>query len=216
MRFFRFMAITVLLLACVVLGSACAGAKGEQGPKGATGPQGPKGDTGLPGAGIAWEHEWGNSIAYGINDAVEYQGSSYISKQNGNTNHVPTDTGWWDFWIAKGDTGEQGIQGVQGTQGIQGPAGPNMIVAMGVVGQDGSLLQGYNVTSSELDSNVPAYRITLTGINYNHLSYVTMVTPVGPFLYADYYSYAGDLTVYVCNSSGATVAGFSFVILQVP
>ena len=37
MRYFRFMAITVLLLACVVLGSACAGAKGEPGEKGADG-----------------------------------------------------------------------------------------------------------------------------------------------------------------------------------
>ena len=33
MRFFRLMAITVLLLACVVLGSACAGAKGRTGPE---------------------------------------------------------------------------------------------------------------------------------------------------------------------------------------
>ena len=31
MRFFRFAAITVLLLACVVLGTACAGAKGADG-----------------------------------------------------------------------------------------------------------------------------------------------------------------------------------------
>ena len=34
MRFFRFTTITVLLLACVVLGSACTGAKGERGDPG--------------------------------------------------------------------------------------------------------------------------------------------------------------------------------------
>jgi hypothetical protein len=122
MRFFRFMAITVLLLACVVLGSACAGDKGEQGQQGETGAtgatgtagpqglqgiqgiqgiQGEKGDTGLAGVGIAWLGEWNNSTAYGINDAVGYQGSSYVSRQNGNTNHVPTDTGWWDLWASR-------------------------------------------------------------------------------------------------------------------
>ena len=37
MRIFRLMGIAVLLLACVVLGSACAGARGEQGEKGADG-----------------------------------------------------------------------------------------------------------------------------------------------------------------------------------
>ena len=246
MRFSGLVAIMVLLLACVVLGSACTGAQGEQGiqgiqgPTGATGatgaagPQGPqgiqgeKGDPGLSGAGVAWKGAWSGSIPYGIHDAVEFQGSSYISRQSSNTNHVPTDTAWWDLWLGKGDTGatgatgtqgakgDTGTQGLQGIQGIRGPAGPNMIVAMGVVGQDGSLLEGYNVTSSQLDSGVPAYRITLTGISYNHLNYVTQVTPLGPFLYADYSSYSGELIVYVCNNSGATVASFSFMILQCP
>lgn len=58
MRFFRFMAITVLLLACMVLGAACTGAQDEQGPQGIQGEQGiqgiqviqgVKGDTGDPG-----------------------------------------------------------------------------------------------------------------------------------------------------------------------
>ena len=42
MRFFRLLAIAVLLLACVVLGTACA----EEGP------QGPKGDTGADGVSV--------------------------------------------------------------------------------------------------------------------------------------------------------------------
>jgi hypothetical protein len=37
MRHFRFMAIVVLLLACVVLGSACGSAKGGQAEKGEDG-----------------------------------------------------------------------------------------------------------------------------------------------------------------------------------
>jgi hypothetical protein len=46
MRFLRLIAITVLLLAGVVLGAVCTGAQGEQGPQGI---QGVKGDTGEPG-----------------------------------------------------------------------------------------------------------------------------------------------------------------------
>ena len=208
------------------------GPQGIQGLQGLQGIQGVKGDTGLPGIGVEWVGEWDSSVLYGKYDGVGYQGSSYISRQPNNTNNLPTDTNWWDLWVEKGDTGEQGIQGIQGAkgdsgaqgiQGIQGEkgdtgdAGPSMMVAMGVVGQDGSLLKGYNVTSSELDSNVPAYTITLTGINYNHLNYVTQVTPHGPFLFADYSSYSGDLIVFVCSSSGgATVASFSFMVLEVP
>ena len=109
------------------------GAQGEQGPKGDTGdtgpqglvgPQGPQGETGLPGAGVAWQGEWSNSTEYDLHDAVGYQGSSYISKEGGNTNHTPTDAAWWDLWLAKGETGAIGPQGEVGPQGEQGPAGP--------------------------------------------------------------------------------------------
>jgi hypothetical protein len=105
------------------------GEQGIQGPTGDTGAQGPQGiqgvqgDTGPAGAGVQWRGEWSSSTTYIQNDAVAYQGSSYISKQNANTNHVPTDTTWWALWVEKGDTGAQGIQGVQGIQGPQGEPG---------------------------------------------------------------------------------------------
>lgn len=93
------------------------GIQGEQGPQGI---QGVTGDTGPAGAGVQWKGEWSSSITYIQNDAVAYQGSSYISKQDANTNHVPTDIAWWDLWAEKGDTGAQGIQGIQGPQGEPG------------------------------------------------------------------------------------------------
>jgi hypothetical protein len=49
MRFFRLIAITVLLLTCVVLGTACTGARGEQGPQGEQGIQGVQGIQGIQG-----------------------------------------------------------------------------------------------------------------------------------------------------------------------
>jgi len=167
MRFFRLMAITVLLLTCVVIGSACTGAKGQegpQGPKGNTGadgigvenivnngdgtftvnltngesyitdnftgprgeqgeqgPQGIQGLSGTPGIGVEWVGEWDNAVLYGRYDGVGYQGSSYISKQPNNTNHLPTDTNWWDPWVEKGDMGAKGDTGNQGIQGEPGP-----------------------------------------------------------------------------------------------
>jgi hypothetical protein len=160
MRFFRLMTITVLLLAFVVLGSACSGAKGEEGPQGPkgdtgatgvgvqnivnngngtftvnltngtayttdnlTGPRGEQGEqgaqgiqgpTGAPGIGVEWVGEWDSATLYGKYDAVGYQGSSYISKQPNNTNNLPTDTNWWDLWVAKGDTGATGNKGDTG------------------------------------------------------------------------------------------------------
>ena len=76
MRFIRLLAIVVVLLMCGVLGSACAGPRGEQGPQG---------EAGLPGAGITWEGQWNSSTAYAADDAVGYQGSSYIASQAGKT-----------------------------------------------------------------------------------------------------------------------------------
>jgi hypothetical protein len=207
MRVFRLLAIAVLLLACVVVGPACAGAKGEpgengtdatdgvgienvvsnadgtvtiglsnghnyttisltgpagaQGIQGIQGPQGAKGDTGLPGTGIAWKGEWSNSTAYSQNDAVGYQGSSYISKQGSNTNHVPTDTVWWDLWVVRGDTGSQGIQGVQGGQGEKGDPGG---LAWGTAVSHGPT--SYNVGTGSwyesFDSLSPGDRVTFS------------------------------------------------------
>jgi len=220
MRFFRLMAITVLLLACVVLGSACAGAKGAEGPQGPkgntgadgvgvenvvnngdgtftvnltngesyttdnlTGPRGEQGEQGtqgiqgppgMPGIGVEWVGEWDSSVLYGKYDGVGYQGSSYISKQPTNTNHVPTDTNWWDLWVEKGDTGNQG------GQGVQGPVGPNMIVASGVIFYDGTVKQGYHITSCSWDASGSRYLIQLTGITFDYaavLHYVVLVTP---------------------------------------
>lgn len=246
MRLFRVLAVGVVLLvlAAAILGTACAGATGEQGPKGDTGatgpagpigPQGPQGEQGpqgLPGAGISWEGEWSNGTAYGINDAVGYQGSSYVSKQDSNTGHVPTDTNWWGLWVAKGNTGEQGPQGIQGVtgatgatgdtgaEGPQGPAGPNLILAMGCVDWDGNLIQGYNVASCAwVDS--PSYdrvEITFTSFSYAAGAYVTMITPFfNRSAYPVYGGADGKLHVVMFDDTGAIVdCGFSFMILEFP
>ncbi len=240
MRFFRLLAITVLLLACVVLGSACAGAKGEQGPRGDTGAtglqgiQGVKGDTGdqgpqgiqgeqgeqgpqgiqglpgTPGIGVEWVGEWDNSVLYGKYDGVGYQGSSYISKQPNNTNHLPTDTNWWDLWVEKGDTGSTGAPGADGAPG------PNMIVAMGSIAANGNIVDGYNVNSCVWnDTEEGWYEITLDV--YYTTVYVTLVTPFWSFqIFPAYGAREGRLVVMLYDhwTSSYLQWPFSFMVLD--
>jgi hypothetical protein len=142
---------------------------------------------------------------------VGWLGSSYVSKQDNNANHVPTDTGWWDLWVAKGDRGDAGIQG------LPGDAGPNMIVAIGNIQSNGTIQQGYNVTSATWDAVQLRYEITLTGINYASFNYVTLVTLLsGGSGYVAKTNYAsGQLIVYIYDNVGNTVQGyFNFVVLD--
>ena len=217
MRFFRLTAITVLLVACVVMGSACAGAKGEQGPQGETGAQGLQGVQGIqgppgtPGIGVEWVGEWDSATLYAKYDAVGYQGSSYISRQNSNTNNLPTDPNWWDVWVEKGDTGSTGADG------LDGAPGPNMIVAMGVVLPNGTLVQSYNVTSCVWDAGNSEYLIQLTGITFDMTDYVVLVTPAGSAGFSWFYiDMSGSLAIGFTANPQYVQCMFSFVVLECP
>ncbi len=62
------------------------GLTGAAGSTGATGPQGPAGPTGPQGvAGPAtnWRGPWSSSTSYNVNDAVSFNGSSYVAVQAG-------------------------------------------------------------------------------------------------------------------------------------
>jgi len=56
---------------------------------------------------ITWEGNWvsGNYIT---NQAVSYNGSSYVCHTNTTASQLPTDTGFWNVLAAKGDTGAAG------------------------------------------------------------------------------------------------------------
>lgn len=72
--------------------------------------------------GLSLRGEWDNATAYLKYDSVSYLGATYLAIQDG-TNHLPTDTDYWQVMSAKGDTGSQGIQGVQGEPGNDGADG---------------------------------------------------------------------------------------------
>src|ERR1043166_8886138 len=108
-----------------------AGAQGPQGPAGADGAAGAQGPTGP--AGMVWRQAWDSGTNYSVNDAVQYNGASYISIQAG-IGQTPDTIGstFWSLLADKGATGAAGAAGADGAQGPEGPQGPQ-----GVAGAQG-------------------------------------------------------------------------------
>lgn len=91
------------------------------------GPEGPQGDRGLTHRGA-----WSSTYAYLVDDAVTYNGATWLAKR-GNTNVTPVEGADWTLVASKGDTGATGptgptgptgATGPKGDTGLQGPAGP--------------------------------------------------------------------------------------------
>jgi hypothetical protein len=102
------------------------GPQGIQGIQGVTGATGPQGDPGLNWINVGWL----TATAYAIDDAVEYNGSSYRC-WDAHTSSGSDEPGVGGFWTtrwkilaAKGATGATGAQGIQGIQGVTGNTGP--------------------------------------------------------------------------------------------
>jgi hypothetical protein len=72
--------------------------------------------------GVVWQGAWNGSTAYQVNDAVQYQGSSYIAIAASSGSAPPAAA--WDVLAAKGNAGAQGVAGPQGATGGAGPEGP--------------------------------------------------------------------------------------------
>lgn len=103
-----------------------SGAAGLIGPTGPAGATGATGAAGLPGpAGMVFLGSYSSSANYGLNDAVSYQGSSYLSLAASNHGNTPgLNPAYWSVLAAQGATGAQGPAGVTGATGAQGIAGP--------------------------------------------------------------------------------------------
>ena len=94
-----------------------------------------------------------------------------------------------------------------------------MIVAMGVIAWDATVVRGYNIAEAT-NYNFPVpwrYEITFTNIYYEPWNYIALVTP-GPGATGCDVSYTdGHLLVYLYDSSGQNIwTWFSFVVLEVP
>jgi len=125
------------------------GATGSIGPAGATGVIGPQGTIGTQGMqgipgnqgpigppGMTYQGAWSNTMGYLVNDAVSYNGSTYIATQSNSANRPDNDPMVWSMLAqagvqglpgatgAAGTTGSTGATGSAGSNGTTGPQGP--------------------------------------------------------------------------------------------
>ncbi|MBB5317071.1 hypothetical protein HDF09_001740 [Edaphobacter lichenicola] len=143
-----------------------AGSIGTSGATGATGPAGPTGATGAAGTGVNYRNAYVAGTTYAANDAVTFNGSTYISLQSNNTGNSPAaKPAFWSVFAAAGATGPQGIQGVTGTVGPQGPQGIQGIAgASGPAGPVGALgPQGLTGATGPQGTTGPVGPIGATG-----------------------------------------------------
>jgi len=97
-----------------------------------TGPQGPQGENANI-EGITWEGTWSATppIAYAINDAVQYDGTSYIKIANANpASGAPNTNSDWEILALQGMPGDDGATGAAGADGVDGATGVNAIRAV--------------------------------------------------------------------------------------
>ena len=84
------------------------GPQGDQGPQGSNGSDGGQGPAG-PGV-INWRGAYDSGTSYSVNDAVEYDGSSYISKYSGGQfgNTPYSGSSYWGLLAQRGQNGTDG------------------------------------------------------------------------------------------------------------
>jgi len=72
---------------------------------------------------IGWKGAWDNSVPYIAQDAILYQGETYVARINVSAGITPTNTTYWQKVAQKGANGADGTDGVQGPTGPEGDAG---------------------------------------------------------------------------------------------
>ncbi|MBY0396853.1 MAG: hypothetical protein K2X91_10355, partial [Thermoleophilia bacterium] len=112
-----------------------------KGNTGGTGPQGPAGPRGL-----TWQGTWSSSASYGKDDAVQYDGSSYVAGAAIDAGIAPP-SGAWQLLAAKGasggGTGGTGMTFSVVNQDVSNPSAQTGIrYAAGLNCPTGSILTG--------------------------------------------------------------------------
>ena len=57
---------------------------------------------------ITWQGEWSSSTTYAINQAVQYDGQSYVALQGGADKNPSSQTSYWSLMVSKGGAGADG------------------------------------------------------------------------------------------------------------
>lgn len=108
-----------------------AGAAGPAGPMGLTGAQGlqgdpgPTGPAGPAGPGLTFKGPFDATVPYAINDAVSFNGSSYVALAATKVGDPAPDANpAWSLMAQQGTSGPAGPAGPAGPTGPAGPQGP--------------------------------------------------------------------------------------------
>ena len=102
--------------------NGATGATGATGANGVDGSAGATGATGATGAGLNWiSTPWSSGTTYNQDDALFYNGSSYVSLQGSNTGNEPdTSAAYWSLLAQQGAAGVTGATGAAGATGATG------------------------------------------------------------------------------------------------
>ncbi len=113
-------------------------------PTGATGSTGATGATGATGPeGLVWRGTYAGGTSYVVDDAVSYNGSSYICKL-ASTGNLPTNTTYWDVLAEKGASGS-------GAGDVVGPASAVNDRLVAFDGTTGKLIKDSTYTASSFE-----------------------------------------------------------------
>jgi hypothetical protein len=120
------------------------GSQGPAGPAGAPGSQGPAGPTGATGApGMNFRGQWSPAVFYSLNDAVSFDGSTYLALASGSNQQPDQNAQAWTVIAQAGSQGPTGPAGTAATLSIGTvstlPAGSSATVANSGTPQDAIL-----------------------------------------------------------------------------
>ncbi len=141
--------------------------KGGDGLNGTDGTDGINGTNGVDGTSIIWRNIWSSTTSYGVNDAVQHSGSSYICTQ-ANTNELPTNIAYWSLIAQQGANG-YGTGTVTavatGTGLVGGPITNSGTIAVDAGTNAGQVVQvgvGGKIDSSLIDAGTGANKFIKT------------------------------------------------------
>ena len=194
---------------------------GSSGPTGPAGPAGVAGPTGSPG--LVYQGTYSSSTNYGLNAAVVFQGSSYISTQASNSGNAPgSSPNAWSLLSAAGAAGTAGATGATGAAGSAGPTGPAGAsasvqigsVSTGAAGSSASVVNVGTATAAVLNFTIPqgATGAAGTGSGSGSGSNGTSGIPFASM----YHSVSYAATYYSVNNTNQSATEVASVLTWVP
>ena len=206
------------------------GANGVNGVNGAPGAAGTNGINGAPGAqgltgpqGLTWRGTWSNLTAYAVNDAAQFNGTSYISIQAGTGHEPDISPAFWSVLADAGTAGATGAPGANGANGVNGVNGaPGAAGTNGVNGAPGAqgLTGPQGLTWRGTWSNLTAYAVN-DAAQFNGTSYISIQAGTGhePDTSPAFWSVlaqVGATGAPGANGSGGAIAFSDFYALMPP